>query len=464
MSGEVGRLHDIERGFSSSAALEGGAWRRWLDAHTNRELGVGAPPGGWRDPPSRAAVDALLGELGEPQRRYSTVLVAGTNGKTTAARAASALLRAVGLRVGTYTSPHLHRLNERIVVDGVPIPDQALAGLCARIAAAETKMSLTLSWFEIVTAAAMIWFAYQEVDLAVIEVGLGGEHDATAAATPALVALTNVDLDHTELFGTTRPEVASAEATIVTAGYGLVLGEPDPSLRDCFMRRRPHPLWVRGVDFGVSERTWTPEGQVLTLETPGGVYRDVPITLRGPQHAENMSLALMVAECAARPVPDPLVRQALSVLRSPGRAELVCSKSAVLLDGAHNPAGARALAVTLSESFPVDRRAFVVGISVDKPAAEIVTALGARPQDLVVCCSADSPRAMAAADLEEIVRAALPSTVIEAARNVRDGVRRAVASLPRPELVVVTGSLYVVAEARGLFRDLGVAGTGQECP
>jgi dihydrofolate synthase/folylpolyglutamate synthase len=409
-------------------------------------------------------VDALLGELGEPQRRYSTVLVAGTNGKTTAARAASALLRAVGLRVGTYTSPHLHRLNERIVVDGVPIPDQALAGLCARIAAAETKMSLTLSWFEIVTAAAMIWFAYQEVDLAVIEVGLGGEHDATAAATPALVALTNVDLDHTELFGTTRPEVASAEATIVTAGYGLVLGEPDPSLRDCFMRRRPHPLWVRGVDFGVSERTWTPEGQVLTLETPGGVYRDVPITLRGPQHAENMSLALMVAECAARPVPDPLVRQALSVLRSPGRAELVCSKSAVLLDGAHSPAGARALAVTLSESFPVDRRAFVVGISVDKPAAEIVTALGARPQDLVVCCSADSPRAMAAADLEEIVRAALPSTVIEAARNVRDGVRRAVASLPRPELVVVTGSLYVVAEARGLFRDLGVAGTGQECP
>ena len=421
MTGEVGRSGDIERGFSSSAALERGAWRRWLDAHTNRELGVGAPPGGWRDPPNRAAMDALLGELGEPQRRYSTVLVAGTNGKTTAARAASALLRAIGLRVGTYTSPHLHRVNERIVVDGVPIPDQGLAGLCARIAAAETKMSLTLSWFEIVTAAAMMWFAHQEVDLAVVEAGLGGEHDATA--TPALVALTNVDLDHTELFGTTRPEVASAEATIVTAGYGLVLGEPDPSLRDCFARRRPHPLWVRGVDFGVSERTSTPEGQVLTLETPAGVYRDVPIRLRGPQHADNMSLALMVAECAARPVPDPLVRQALSVLRSPGRAELVCSKPAVLLDGAHNPAGARALAVTLSESFPVDRRAFVVGISVDKPAAEIV-------------------------------RAALPSTTTEVARSVRDGVRRAIGTHPRTELVVVTGSLYVVGQARDLFHDL----------
>ena len=454
MTGEVGRSGDIERGFSSSAALERGAWRRWLDAHTNRELGVGAPPGGWRDPPNRAAMDALLGELGEPQRRYSTVLVAGTNGKTTAARAASALLRAIGLRVGTYTSPHLHRVNERIVVDGVPISDQGLAGLCARIAAAETKMSLTLSWFEIVTAAAMMWFAHQEVDLAVVEVGLGGEHDATAAATPALVALTNVDLDHTELFGTTRPEVASAEATIVTAGYGLVLGEPDPSLRDCFARRRPHPLWVRGVDFGVSERTSTPEGQVLTLVTPAAVHRDVPIRLRGPQHADNMSLALMVAECAARPVPDPLVRQALSVLRSPGRAELVCSKPAVLLDGAHNPAGARALAVTLSESFPVDRRAFVVGISVDKPAAEIVTALGVRPQDLIVCCSADSPRAMAAVDLAEIVRAALPSTTTEVARSVRDGVRRAIGTHLRTELVVVTGSLYVVGQARDLFHDL----------
>ena len=314
-------------------------------------------------------------------------------------------------------------------------------------------MSLTLSWFEIVTAAAMMWFARQEVDLAVVEVGLGGEHDATAAAMPALVALTSVDLDHTELFGTTRPEVTSAEATIVTAGHGLVLGEPDPSLRDCFVRLRPHPLWVRGVDFGVTERTSTPEGQVLTLETPAGVYRDVPIRLRGPKHADNMSLALMVAEFAARPVPDPLVRQALSVLRSPGRAELVSSKPAVLLDGAHNPAGARALAVTLSESFPVDRRAFVVGLSVDKPAAEIVTALGVRPQDAVVCCSADSPRAMAAVDLAEVARAALPSTTTEVAGSVRDGVRRAITTHPRPELVV-TGSLYVVAEARDLLRDL----------
>lgn len=454
MGREVERIHGVEHRAGGPARRERDPWHRWLDAHINHELGVGAPPGGWRDPPSRDAVDALLEKLGRPHRRYATVIVGGTNGKTTATRAASALLSGVGFRVGTYTSPHLHRLNERIVIDGTPIPDQALASAFARIASAETKMSLTLTWFEIVTAAAMMWFAWQEVDLAVFEVGLGGQHDATAAAMPALVALSNIDLDHTGLFGTTRPEVASAEAAIITADHGLVLGEPDPSLRDCFTRRRPHPLWVRDIDFGIAKRIPKREGQVLTLETPGATYRDVPIALHGREHAENVSLALMVAECAARPVPDPVVRQVLSTLDAPGRVELACSEPRVLLDGAHNRAGARALAATLDESFPADRRTFVVGTSADKPADEIVTALGVRSHDRVICCSADSPRALATPDLVEIVRVALPSAVIGGAGSVRDGVRRALGSLPPPDLVVVTGSLYVVAEARRMFHGL----------
>ena len=161
----------------------------------------------------------------------------------------------------------------------------------------------------------------------------------------------------------------------------------------------------------------------------------------------------MVAECATRPIPGPVVREVLSVLRSPGRVELVCAEPRVLVDGAHNPAGARALAATLSESFPGDRRTYVIGTSVDKPAAEIVTALGIRPSDEVVCCPASNPRALPAADLLGIVRTASPSTATEAVGGVRDAVRRAVDSLPRPGLVVVTGSLYVVAEARRLFRN-----------
>ncbi len=427
------------------------AWRGWLEAHVNRELGVGAPPRGWRDPPSRAVMDAVLDELGRPQRRYRRVIVAGTNGKTTVTRATSALVQAMDLQVGTYTSPHLHLLNERIAVDGAPVPDEVLARAFSRIAAAEAALSLELSWFEIMTAAAMLWFAWEEVDLAVIEVGLGGEHDATAAAMPALVAFTNVDLDHTELFGATRREIAAAEATIVSPGYGLILGEIDASLHDCFRRRHPDPLWVRGTDFDVPGRASLPEGQLITLRTPTAIYRDVPIALRGSMHAENLSLALMAAECAVGPVPEPIVRRVLPALRAPGRVELVSSEPTVLLDGAHNPAGARALAAVLVESFPPGRRTYIVGLSADKPAAEIVTGLGIRSGDRVVCCSADTPRARAASDLAEIVRVASPDSAIEAVPSVEDALRRAVGSPPAADLVVVTGSLYVVAEARRIL-------------
>ncbi|MHB1473611.1 MAG: bifunctional folylpolyglutamate synthase/dihydrofolate synthase [Dermatophilaceae bacterium] len=445
--------HDVERRFGSLAASEAGGWRRWLDGHVNRELGVGAPPGGWRDRPSLAGVDALLDELGRPQHQYRSVIVAGTNGKTTVTRTTSALLHAAGYRVGTYTSPHLERLNERIAIDTVPIPDRVLARALARIAALEAQLPVTLSWFEIMTAAAMMWFAQQHVDLAVIEVGLGGEHDATAAAAPALVALTNIDLDHTEFFGTTRPEVATAEASIITPGHGLVLGEPDPSLRDCFTRRRPHPLWVRDVDFGVRERIPTPDGQILTLETPAATYHDVPVALHGPQHADNISLALTLAECVTRPAPDAIVRRVLPALRAPGRVELACTKPRVLLDGAHNPAGARALAAALAESFPADRRIFVLGTSADKPVAEIVAALGIRPDDRILCCSARNPRARAAHDLLDIVHATLPAATTETTHSVRDAVRRAIDTTSPTELIVVTGSLYVVAEARRMLHD-----------
>ncbi len=392
-------------------------------------------------------------ELGRPQYRYLRVIVAGTNGKTTVTRASSALLQAAGLRVGTYTSPHLDRLNERIAVDGCAIPDRALARAFARIRVAETKMDLALSWFEIVTAAAMTWFASEEVDLAVIEVGLGGEHDATAAAMPALVALTNIELDHTEVFGDSRPEVAAAEATVVSAGHGLVLGETDVLLRDCFTRRHPQPLWVRGTDFGVLRRIATPKGQLLTLKTPTAIYSDVPVALRGSAHAENLGLALATAECAARPIPESVVRQVLGAISSPGRAELVSVEPSVLLDGAHNPAGARVLAALLAESFPADRRTFVIGMSADKPAAEIVSDLRIRQHDRVLCCSADSPRARRAPDLAEIARVASPASVVEAAGSVGDALRRAIDPPSHPELVVVTGSLYVVAEARRTLRD-----------
>lgn len=435
----------------SGAQAESG-WRRWLDSHINRELGVGAPVSGSRDRPSRVVIDALLEELGRPQLQYRSVIVSGTNGKTTVTRTASALLQAMGYRVGTYTSPHLDRLNERIAINAAPIPDQALALALARIAELEAALPGPLTWFEIITAAAMTWFAQHHVDIAVIEVGLGGKYDATAAATPALVALTNIDIDHTEYFGTTRPEVATAEAEIIAAGHGLVLGETDPSLRDCFTRRLPRPLWIRDAEFAVRSRLPTPNGQVLTLKTPAATYKDIPIALHGPQHADNVSLALTLAECAARPVPDATVRRVLAALRAPGRVELIDTEPRVLLDGAHNPAGARALAGVLDESFAADRRTFILGTSADKPTERIVAALGIRAPDKILCCSARHPRSRSARDLLDTLRSSLPSAIsVTMVRSVPQALRRAIATTPPRDLIIVTGSLYVVAEARRMM-------------
>lgn len=449
---------DLERGPATARVPEGSQacdtweWRQWLEEHVNRELGVGAPLRGWLDRPDCHGIETILEELGRPQHRYQRILVAGTNGKTTTTRACSALLHACGLRVGTYTSPHVEQLNERIAIDGVRIPDQVLAGTCARIGTLESELSLRLTWFEIMTTAALMWFAHEHVDIAVIEVGLGGEHDATAVAGPALVALTNIDLDHTEQFGTTRREVAAAEASIITAGQALILGETDPGLRGCFTLRHPREIWTRGVEFVVAERVDTSDGQLATFETPAEVYDRVEIALRGREHAENINIAMAVAEYVTGRLPETIVRDAIATLRSPGRIELIGTEPRIVLDGAHNPAAARALGATLLESFPADHRVFVLGISADKSAADIVAQLGIRPRDKVLCCSADSPRAMPADELVSTVRSVAPGITVEAASNVEEAVYRAVDALSRTDLLVVTGSLYVVAEARLLFQ------------
>lgn len=439
---------DAEHQLATPAFDGVGGWRRWLDSHINRELGVGAPPGTPPERPNRVVFDTLLDTLGQPQHQYCNVIVGGTNGKTTTTRATSALLQARGVRVGTYTSPHLDRLNERIAIDTAPIPDRALADVLRRIAGLERELPGPLSWFEIMTAAAMLWFAQQHVDLAVIEVGLGGQYDATAAAPPTLVALTNIDLDHAEYFGTTRPEVAAAEAGIIAAGHGLVLGETDLSLRDHFTQRHPHPIWIRDIDFAVRARAPTTRGQILTLDTPAATYDDIPVTLHGPQHADNIALALTLAECVAGPAPDTTVRTVLAALRAPGRIELGGTAPHVILDGAHNPAGARALATTLDESFPADRRTFILGSSTDKPITDIVAALRIRPQDRIVCCSAQHPRARPANELLASLRRSVRCTITATTHSVADILVHAIETTPRGELIVVTGSLYVVAEAR----------------
>ena len=428
-------------------------WRRWLDSHVNRELGVGVAPTGRQEQPSRSAIDALLDALGSPQRDFRAVVVAGTNGKTTVTHIVSALIEASGSRVGRYTSPHLERVNERIAVDGAPITDAALGDLIGRIAISEPVLDEPLSWFEIITAAAFTWFAQQHVDVAIIEVGLGGEWDATAAAAPELVAVTNIDLDHTEYFGATRHAIADAEAGIISPGTTVVLGETDHTLRPCFSRRNPRQLWVRDRDFAVLGRHQTTDAQILSLKTPSTTYHKLRTPLRGAAHAENVSLALTVAECAIGRLHEPTIRGVLASQRSPGRMELLDTQPLVLLDGAHNPAGMSALAAVLAESFPAGPRTFVLGVSRDKPVAELIRALELRDEDRVLCCTAHHPRAVSAESLADVVRATAPNaSAVHVAPDVRDALRRARAANPAPALIVVAGSLYLVGDARHVLK------------
>jgi dihydrofolate synthase/folylpolyglutamate synthase len=248
----------------------------FLDAHVNLEL----------DPAPRAAAMRLdrirrVTELmGDPQRACPVVHLTGTNGKGSTARMTTALLAAHGLSVGTYTSPHLERINERLSWNGEPIGDDDFADVVGAVAALEPLLEgERLTHFEILTAAAFRWFADIAVDVAVVEVGLGGRYDATNIADGSVAVVTNVDLDHAEVIGPTRHDIATEKAGIVKPGATLVLGEADPSLRAVFDADR---VWVRGEEFDCVGNRIAVGGRVLDLRTPGGVGRGRGVLRRAP--------------------------------------------------------------------------------------------------------------------------------------------------------------------------------------
>ena len=225
----------------------------WLDSHVNLESGGGRPADSAArvSAPTLGRITRLLDLLGSPQRDLSAVHVTGTNGKTSVTRMCDALLDTLGLRMGSYTSPHLERVNERMAVGGEPISDGTLDELLATIRQAEEQMDARPSYFEIITAAALRWFADEAVDAAVVEVGLGGTWDATNLVDGSVAVVTNVSVDHVEYLGPTLEQIAAEKAGIVKPGATLVLGETDEALAPIFLGRGAAHVVRRGVDFGV---------------------------------------------------------------------------------------------------------------------------------------------------------------------------------------------------------------------
>lgn len=436
--------------------------------------------------PSLAGVRALTDALGRPQDAFASVQVTGTNGKSSVTRLTAALLAEEGLVTGTYTSPHLERYTERIEIAGEPCSEADFALAVAAALDAESRVREggdaeagerpAFTEFELLTAGALWLMREREVDVACLEVGMGGRWDATSVVEPAVAVITGVGLDHTERLGSTVDAIAHDKAHIIKPGASVVLGPGTLGTASHFLERSAafglHPRFVADADgesavaedltvrFSVRARPDAPGGR-LELDVRGihGVYPG--LVVRAPSYqAANVATAIAAAECAlGRALSLERVAGALAAMTFPGRFELVATAPAVVLDGAHNPQAAGVLADAVLEAWPdpFARPWCVLGVLSDKDAAGIVEAL--EPVvDRFVATSPDTARALPAADLAAIVLRATGVSP-EVRPRVADALAYARAHAGEAG-VLVTGSLYTAGEARGLVREPSRARSG----
>jgi dihydrofolate synthase/folylpolyglutamate synthase len=394
-------------------------------------------------------VRRLMELMGDPQHTYPVIHITGTNGKGSVARMVTALLVARGLRAGTYTSPHLERINERMAWNGEPIPDDDLGEVIGAVADLEPLLESPPTHFEILTAAAFRWFADVAVDVAVIEVGLGGRWDATNVADGQVAVLTNVSLDHAETIGPHLTDIATEKAGIVKPGATFVLAETNPALRAIFEAAGASELWVKGTEFRCGGNRLAHDGRVVDLYTPGAAYEGVYLPVHGPYQGDNAAVALAAVEAFfGAPLAPEVVAEAFASLQLPGRLEVVSRHPVTVLDGAHNPAGALAATAALDEAFgpAVTGRVLVIGMLQGRDPIEMLQCFDAGRARLVVACPPPSPRAMSPAEVAAAARAL--GTDTEETSSVPEAVATALALAGEQELVHVTGSLYVVGAAR----------------
>ena len=434
--------------------------RAYLDAHIDLEKTTGISAGHVAGL-SLDRMRQVVGVLGDPQRDYPVIHVTGTNGKGSTARMITALLAAHELSIGTYASPHLEHVTERISRNAEPIEVEAFAGVVGEIAALEDLAFFAdrPSYFELLTATAFAWFSQEAVDAAVVEVGLLGRFDATNVADGQVAVVTNIARDHTDGVGDWRSRIAAEKAGIVKPGSHLVLGEPDPALRPFFEAEGPAETWVRDADFGVETDRLALGGHVVDLRTPFGRHEGVLVPVHGAHQVDNAALAVAAAEAFfGRALHPDVVADAFTALRLPGRFEVVHRAPLLVLDGAHNADGAATVAATLADEFDITgTRHWVLGLLAGRDLDEMLDALGVRPGDRVVATTPPSPRAVPAAELAKLV--ADREVDVEVEPSVDGAVERAWRRADEggaTDLVMVTGSLYTAGAARTACRRLGL--------
>ncbi|HEV7933606.1 MAG TPA: folylpolyglutamate synthase/dihydrofolate synthase family protein [Actinomadura sp.] len=444
----------------------------------------------WEIDPTIDRVRDLVDLLGSPQRAYPVIHVAGTNGKTSTARMIETLLRERGLRTGLMTSPHLRTMRERIVIDGQPIGEEQFVESYEEIAPyvdmIEEKHGVKLSFFEVLTAMGFAAFADAPVDVAVVEVGMGGTWDATNVADGAVAVVTPIGLDHTGHLGETIEEIAGEKAGIIKDGAIAVIGRQPLAAAEVLLRRASETgatVAREGIEFGVINREIGVGGQLVTLQGLHGTYDEIFVPLFGEHQVSNAACALAAVEAFAGGAPtagepdldavtrgavpeayeggdgglDPrLVRSGFAQVSSPGRLEVVRTGPTVLLDATHNPAGMTATVETLTDAFGFTRLVALFAAAADKDIAGMLELLEPMVEELVVTRNS-SPRSMPPEELAELAEGIFGMDRVHVADRMDDAIDQALTLAEETgdyqgAGVLITGSVVTAGDARVLLR------------
>ncbi|MBP7903379.1 MAG: bifunctional folylpolyglutamate synthase/dihydrofolate synthase [Candidatus Planktophila sp.] len=415
--------------------------------------------------PTLERIAALVDVLGSPQLTYPTIHVGGTNGKTTTARMIDSLLFEMGLRTGRFTSPHLESYLERISINGQPIDPKAMIFSYNDIAAyldfMDTKFDTPISFFEAITALAFAAFAEHPIDVGVIEVGMGGEWDATNVVNSDVAVIMPIDLDHTEYLGSSIAEIAKTKAGIIKEGSFVVLAQQQPEAAVELLKQAAlvgADIAREGIEYVIESRTLAVGGQLLTIKTPKDTYEEIFLPLHGKHQASNAAAALVAVEAffGEQELDYEAVLAGFANVQSPGRCEVLHRDPTVIIDAAHNPHGAKALTETIQSEFTFDEVIGVFAAMGDKDIEGALTELE-KVMDSIIVTKNSSSRSAAVADVEALAAKIFGSDRTFSAESLELAIEKAIKDSIRPLSedtvgILITGSVVTAGEARSIVR------------
>ena len=416
---------------------------RYLDEHSSYERT------GRVDSPSTENIEKLLDAIANPQHSYRSIHITGTNGKGSTAQIITRLLMAHGLRVGTYSSPHINRINDRLCINGEPIDDLEFGLQIGAISDLEILAGIRPSFFEIMTAAMFRWFADSAVDVAVVEVGMLGRWDATNVINSDVAVITNIALDHMEYAGPTVEHIAREKAGIIKPSSSLVLGETDDLLREIFLAQEARTRLIRDEEFACEDNFLAIGGRMISVRTPRTRYEDVIVPLHGQHQGDNASLAICaVEEFFGDVINREILDEGMAMVAMPGRFEVLGHRPLSIIDGAHNPAGAQVCASVFFEDFSTQgRKILVTGALRSRNPEDLLSAFRANEFDVVITCTPPTPRGLPADEMAKVAQS-IGCDDVRVADSVEKACQMAINLAQADDAILVTGSLYIVSAAR----------------